>query len=142
MLACGSEKASLECAKILLAAGLSSKVMEKAGQNNLLHICAQGCPNNEVLSYLVKNLPELLFERNKKGETPLTICQSVKNTEGVTLLKSLESQYDHTGQKAGDLLAQLEAEEEREQRDKARRKEKKYRSKITKIAQKGGFSVE
>lgn len=56
----------------------------------------------------------MLFERNNKGETPLTICQQNKNARGVELLVSLQAKYDNTHQKAGDLLAMLEEEELKE----------------------------
>jgi len=38
----------------------------------------------------------MLFERNNKGETPLTICQQNKNAKGVQLLEQLQERYDNT----------------------------------------------
>lgn len=84
----------------------------------------------------------MLFERNNKGETPLTICQLNKNAKGVELLEQLQVRYDNTHQKAGDLLALLEEEELKESIEKIKRKEKKWRSKIAKIAEKNGLTFE
>lgn len=141
MLACCTDKGSLDVVKALLSAGAGFNSRDKDG-SNLLHITARSGPV-PVLEYLVKNLPqEYLFERNQKGETPLTICEAAKNTRGVQMLESLQAQYDRSHNKADDLLAQLEAEEEREAREKAKRKEKKYRSKVAKIAAKEGISVD
>ena len=54
----------------------------------------------------------------------------------------MQSRYDNTFQKAGDLLAMLEEEEEKEAIEKIKRKEKKWRSKIAKIAEKNGLTFE
>jgi hypothetical protein len=48
---------------------------------------------------------DLLFERNLKGETPLSIASNLKNTKMTKLLEDLQISFDRTRQKAGDLLA-------------------------------------
>jgi hypothetical protein len=53
----------------------------------------------------------MLFARNLKGDTPLTICISAKKTKAVELLQGLQKLYDKTEQKAEALLAKLDAEE-------------------------------
>lgn len=76
MLAICGENANLEVVKCLLAAQVDYTCREKSTGNNILHLAARHCANFDILEYLVKNLKqEYLFERNLKGETPLTICQ-------------------------------------------------------------------
>jgi hypothetical protein len=141
MLACVGDKSNLETVKVLLSAGATFATRDREG-SNILHLTAKFGKNN-VLEYLVKNLPaDYLFERNQKGETPLTICEQAKDEQGIALLEGLQVQYDRSNQKAGDLLDFLEAEEEREKREKAKRKEKKYLNKVSKIAKKEGISTD
>lgn len=59
----------------------------------------------------------MLFERNLKGETPLSIAANLKNTKMTQLLEDLQIHYDKTRQKAGDLLKHLEDEEEKKERE-------------------------
>jgi ankyrin repeat protein len=92
--------------KILLAQKAHTNIKERINNDNLLHLNARLCNNFEILEYLVTNLnQDMLFERNKLGETPLTICEQSKNSKGVELLEKLQYRYDFTRQKAGDLLA-------------------------------------
>lgn len=72
----------------------------------------------------------MLFERNLKGDTPLSICIEKGNQRGVELLERLQAVYDKTKKNTSDLMNSLIAEEEKAEREKQRRKEKKYRQKI------------
>ncbi len=50
-------------------------------QNGIVHI-AMNNKNNVVLEYLLTNLPQYqlnMFDRNTKGETPLSMAQELKN---------------------------------------------------------------
>ncbi len=58
------------------------------------------------------------------------------------LLEKLQTAYDKTSEKADDLLASLQAEENRAERERQKRKEKKFRAKLQKIAERDNCSVE
>lgn len=95
MLAVASEKANLEVVKQLLAAHATFTNKEKHTGDNIVHLAARHCPNLEILEYLVRSLnQDMLFERNKKGDTPLSICVAQKNQAGVELLEKLQVTYD------------------------------------------------
>lgn len=118
MLAVVTERASLVLVKQLLAARATYSTRDKVTGDNILHLAARYCPHLEILEYLVKSLnQEMLFERNTKGDTPLSICVSLKNGPAIALLEKLQVVYDHTRQKTGDLLASLDAEAEKAERD-------------------------
>ena len=75
MLAVVSEKSNLEVVKQLLASQATFTIREKVTGDNILHIAARFCPTLEVIEYLVRSLnQDMLFERNLKGDTPLSIC--------------------------------------------------------------------
>ena len=106
MLAICSEHGSLEVIKELLKAGANFKVHEKVSGDNIIHLSARYSAKIEIIEYLVKSLSsDLLFERNLKGETPLSIASNLKNTKMTKLLEDLQISFDRTRQKAGDLLA-------------------------------------
>lgn len=141
MLACVGEKSNLETVKLLLQQGAQHSCKDREG-SNLLHLTAR-FGKREVLEYLVRNLPQdYLFQRNQKGETPLTICEQNKNADGISLLEKLQAQYDQSEQNVDELLGLLDAEQEKEKVQKQKRKEKKYRNKLSKIALKEGLTVE
>lgn len=143
MLAVVSEKANLEVVKQLLASQATFTNKEKQTGDNIVHLAARHCANLEILEYLVRSLnQDMLFERNKKGETPLSICEAHKNQAGIALLEKLQVTYDKSRQKTGDLLAQLELEEERAEKEKQKRKEKKYRAKLQKLAERDHCTAE
>jgi ankyrin repeat protein len=77
MLAIARDDSNLECVKLLLQKGANYKVEDEYG-NTVHHIAALN-GNNNILDYLAKNLKIELFARNEKGETPLSICQQLKN---------------------------------------------------------------
>ena len=111
--------------------------------DNIIHLSARFSAKIEITEYLVKSLSsDLLFERNLKGDTPLSIASNLKNAKMTKLLEDLQISYDKTRQKAGDLLASLEQEEERTERERQRKKEKKYRAKLAKIAEKENITIE
>lgn len=84
----------------------------------------------------------MLFERNLKGDTPLSICITNKNQKAVDLLEKLQVHYDKTSKNANDLFASLEAEDARAERERQKRKEKKYKAKLQKLAERDHCSVE
>lgn len=94
------------------------------------------------MDYLSKNLKIDIFERNKKGETALNICQTNKNAEGVEILEQFQQECDNSRNLANKLLDELENEEAKGEEAKAKRKEKKWRNKVNKIAKQEGISVE
>jgi ankyrin repeat protein len=74
MLAIVSEHANLECVKQLLASNATYTIREKVSGDNILHLAARSNTKLEILEYLVRSLnQEMLFERNLKGDTPLSI---------------------------------------------------------------------
>jgi ankyrin repeat protein len=60
-----------------LQKGANYKVEDECG--NTVHHIAFLNENNNILDYLAKNSKIELFARNKKGETPLSIYQQLKN---------------------------------------------------------------
>lgn len=143
MLAIASEHTNLDIIKQLLAAGADYKVHEKVTGDNIIHLSARWSAKIEIIEYLVRSLSsELLFERNSKGETPLSIAANLKNQKMIKLLEDLQVSYDKTRQKAGDFLAQLEAEEEKNERERLKKKDKKYRAKLLKIAERDGLTLQ
>ena len=84
------------------------KVHDKRTGDNILHLAVRWSTKIEIIEYLVRSLSsDLLFERNNKGETPLSISNSLKNTRATDLLEQLQQVYDKTDKKAEDLLTQL-----------------------------------
>lgn len=87
MLAIVSEKPSLDVVKSLLAAHANFTFIEKHTGDNIIHLAARYCSSLDILEYLVRSLnQDMLFERNLKGDTPLTICIAQKNQKAVELL--------------------------------------------------------
>jgi hypothetical protein len=143
MLSICSEHGSLDIVKQLLTSGADFKVHDKSSGDNIIHLSARWSAKIEIIEYLVKSLSsDLLFERNEKGETPLSIASNLKNSKMTKLLEDLQVSYDKTRQKAGDLLASLEAEEEKNERERLKKKDKKYRAKLLKIAEKDDITLE
>jgi len=56
MLAVVSPHSDLECIKQLLSHKADYSVIEKGTLNNILHLCAERCPSDNVFEYLFKNL--------------------------------------------------------------------------------------
>lgn len=143
MLAIVSEHSNLECVKQLLANNANFSIREKISGDNILHLAARYCTKLEILEYLVRSLnQDMLFERNLKGDTPLSISIVQKNSKAVELLEKLQIAYDKTSEKADDLLASLEAEEVKAERERQKRKEKKFRAKLQKKSERDNCSVE
>lgn len=84
----------MDCVKLLLQNEANSNVKDE-DDNNLLHLAALN-GNNKTLDYLSKNLKISIFERNKKGETPLNICKFLKNAEGEKILEQYTEEYDNS----------------------------------------------
>ena len=110
MLAVAGTDSNLECVKLLLQKGANYKVEDEYG-NNLHHIAAIN-GNNQILDYLAKNLKIELFSRNEKGDTPLSICQQMKNQKGIEILQQYKDDYDKSKTFAENLLDELEHEDE------------------------------
>lgn len=85
---------NLDCVKVLLNNGADFNAKDDCG-NNLLHIAAS-YGHNKMLDYFTKNLKIGIFERNNKGETALTICQTNKNKEGINCLEQFTSIHDNS----------------------------------------------
>lgn len=131
---------NLDCVKLLLQ-HLADYQRKDTFDNTLLHIAALN-GNKKILDYIAKNLKIDLLERNKNGDTALSICTAQKNTEGEEILLKYSAEYDTSKNLAADLLSQLEREEEKEEKAKAQRKQKKWRNKINKLAKQLNISPE
>lgn len=68
---------NLDCIKLLLQYN-ADYTKKDLYENTILHIAALN-GNNKIITYIVKNLKIDIFERNKDGETALSICKSLKN---------------------------------------------------------------
>jgi len=141
-LAIASPYSSLQVVKMLMANDSNQRVKVKGTQDNLLHLCAKYFSNNDVLKYLVENSKLDIFERNAAGETVLTICQQKGNTEGIKLIEKVQELFDKSGKNTEDLLAELEGDEEKNEKARQKKKEKKYRNKLSKLALQHNCSVE
>lgn len=131
---------NLDCVRLLLQYHADYQ-RKDSFDNTLLHIAALN-GNNRILDYIAKNLKLDLLERNKNGDTALSICTAQKNTEGEEILQKYSAEYDTSKNLAADLLDQLEREEEKEEKAKAQRKLKKWRNKINKLAKQLNISPE
>ncbi|CDW79057.1 ankyrin repeat domain-containing [Stylonychia lemnae] len=145
MLAVAGGGQNLECVKLLIQAKADTGILDPLG-NTILHIAAS-YQNNEVLEYLLKNSQTMnVFERNQKGETPLSIVQERKDDKAQKAMRLLEeyAQWygDQTKEKTDQLLNDLLEEENKEKQKKAKNKEKNKRQKIRQLAQKEGVSYE
>ena len=140
MLSVARGEDNLECSKTLLKNGANFNCKDEYG-NTVLHIAAMN-GNNKALNYLSKNLKINLFERNQSGETALNICSTLKNAEGAKILEQHAKEYDVSQAIAEKLLEQLGQEEEHDEEAKAKRKQKKWRNKVNKIAKQENISVE
>jgi ankyrin repeat protein len=85
MLAVSRDDKNLDCVKILLQAGADFTSKDSYG-NTVIHLAAMN-GNNKILDYLSKNLKINIFERNKVGDTALSVCTASKNTEGANILE-------------------------------------------------------
>jgi ankyrin repeat protein len=75
MLAVVTKNANLDVVKQLLASKATFNIRENTTGDNILHLAARWCPTLEILEYLVRSLnQDMLFERNLKGDTPISIC--------------------------------------------------------------------
>jgi len=140
MLAVAKGDENFDCLQALLAQGADFNCRDEY-ENNLLHVAAT-YGNNKILDYLAKNLKLDLFARNSKGETALNICHSAKNAAGVAILDSLQQTCDSSKSTADSLLNELDREEEQAEKSKAQRKQKKWRTKINRLAKAEGVTPE
>ena len=111
---------NLDCLKVLLQQGANFAARDEYN-NGLLHIAALNS-NNKMLDYLSKNLKIDIFERNRKGETALNICQTNKNATGIEILEKFQQECDNSRSLANELLNELENEEAHGEEAKAKRK--------------------
>tara|TARA_B110000285_G_scaffold233275_1_gene306558 strand:- start:1876 stop:3093 length:1218 start_codon:yes stop_codon:yes gene_type:complete len=140
MLAVAKGDENFDCLQALLAQGANFNCKDEY-DNNLLHVAAL-YSNNKILDYLAKNLKLDLFARNSKGETALNICHTNKNSAGVALLEALQHTCDSSKGTADSLLSELAREEEQAEKSKAQRKQKKWRTKINRLAKAEGITPE
>lgn len=132
MLAVSRDDQNLDCVKLLLQAKADFTTKDSYG-NSVIHLAAMN-GNNKILDYLSKNLKINVFERNKVGDTALSVCTALKNSEGVKILEQVRKEYDTTAKTADELLDELTKEEEHDEEAKAKRRQKKWRNKINRIA--------
>lgn len=89
MLAVAGGGQNIECIRILVQHKADTNIVDSQG-NTILHIAAI-YQNNEALDFLLHSNKSLnVFERNLKGETPLSIAQERKDDKGARALKLLE----------------------------------------------------
>lgn len=81
MLAIVSPHTDIETIQLLLANHADQKVVERGTENNLFHLAANLCTNDEIFFYLLKNLQIDIFARNKAGETCMSICLQKDNNK-------------------------------------------------------------
>jgi len=72
----------------------------------------------------------------------LGICESKNNTEGAKILTQYSIEFDTSKTRAEDLLKELEKEDEIDEEGKGKRKLKKWRNKINKLAKSLNISPE
>jgi ankyrin repeat protein len=89
--------------------------------NTILHLAAINS-NNKLIDYISKNVKIDMFARNKAGETALSICQNLKNAEGIKTLGQYQTTYDKSDAIAKDLLDELNQEEENEEEAKNKKR--------------------
>jgi ankyrin repeat protein len=140
MLAVAGGDGNIDIVKALLNAKADWKKTDEFG-NNLLHIAAMNS-NNKTMEFIAKTLKLDIIGRNKAGETALLFCQTNKNQDGVDLLNNFTAKFDKSNNAANDLLKALEDEEEFDKEAKSKKKDKKWRNKINKIAKAEGISTE
>ena len=70
------------------------------------------------------------------------ICESKNNTEGAKILTQYSIEFDTSKTRAEDLLKELEKEDEIDEEGKGKRKLKKWRNKINKLAKSLNISPE
>jgi ankyrin repeat protein len=131
---------NLDCVKMLLRHSADYKRKDEYN-NTILHIAAIN-GSNKILEYIAKHLKVDIFDRNKSGETALSICKTIKNAEGEKILEKFSDEYDTSKNLAEDLLNQLDKEDQQDVKAKAQRKVKKYRNKINKLAKQLNISPE
>jgi ankyrin repeat protein len=136
LLAVARDDENLEVVKTLLQHGADFEARDFAG-NGVIHIAAMN-NNTKILDYLTKNLKTDMFSRNKNGETALSLA----NADGAKILEQYQKEYDQSGSTAQDLLDELTKEQEQDEEAKAKRKLKKWRNKVNKIAKTENISVE
>merc|ERR1712070_156395 len=136
----GGGSKDLECVRALLNKGVDFKVKDHDG-NSVLHIAAI-YQRYEILDLLCKNLKIELFQRNNDGETILSIVQKQGDKKGIDIMNRYKTDYDKSSKAADELLGELMKEEEDGEEAKAKRKQKKWRNKVNKIAKQEGKSFE
>jgi ankyrin repeat protein len=136
MLAVSRDDENLECVKTLLQHGANFETRDSLG-NSVIHLAAMN-GNNKILDYLTKNLKTDMFSRNKKGESALSLA----NGDGAKILEQYQKEYDQSRLTAQDLLDELTKEEEHDEEAKLKRKQKKWRNKVNKIAKTENITVE
>lgn len=92
MLCVASGDHNIDCVKLLLISKADFTLLD-IYNNSVLHIAALNS-NNLILEYLAKNLKIDIFARNKDGDTALTLCERVNNTEGAQIMLGLQKECD------------------------------------------------
>ena len=79
----------METVQLLILSKANTKVLEFATGNNLFHLAALYCKNNEIFNYIVKNVKLDLSARNKQGETLASIVKQGNDKERHSLVDQL-----------------------------------------------------
>lgn len=138
---CG-KKPRLAIVKGLFAKEANHLVKESSTGNTILHLAAEYCTEYDVFEYLVKNARVDLFQRNNAGDTVLTICQSRGDAKFTNLVEESQRLLDDSAKKTDELMAELIGEENKTEKARAKKKEKKHRSKLQKLADKHGCTID
>ena len=85
-----------------------------------------------------------IFARNAEGQTAYHLCENSlsKTKRRLEIIKEVEQLYDESAKRTDELMDELMAEEERQLKISQKKKEKKQRSKLQKLAEKNGCTVE
>jgi ankyrin repeat protein len=113
-LAIVSPYSDMETVQLLLQSKANTKVLERDTGNNLIHLAALYCTNNDIFNYVVKNVNLDLFARNKQGETLASIVKQGNDKERHSSVEQLLSSKDKSKQEADLLLKELLEAEEKE----------------------------
>jgi len=88
-LAIVSPYSDMDTVELLILSKANTKVLEFATGNNLFHLAALYCTNNEIFNYIVKNVKLDLSARNKQGETLASIVKQGNDKERHSLVDQM-----------------------------------------------------
>ena len=83
-----------------------------------------------------------MFERNLAGDTAHTIAIQCKNTRAAEILQGCQAEFDDSEQKTDELMAELLGQDEKNEKARQKKKDKKHRSKLQKLADKNKCTID